>query len=94
MEGAGRSPPHFVHSLVNGRPSITRPLSLSVPEATHVRIVFRDVLQVNALAIEGQPEPHKTTTAQNDEAFVGGQGTWDPYIVVEDVSSRLVGKTF
>jgi hypothetical protein len=31
MEGAGRSPPHFVHSLVNGRPSITRPLSLSVP---------------------------------------------------------------
>ncbi len=24
MEGAGRSLPHFVHSLVNGRPSITR----------------------------------------------------------------------
>ncbi len=40
MEGAPRRTPHFVHKLVNGRPSITSPLKpVSLPSLLHVQIV-------------------------------------------------------
>ncbi len=40
MEGAPRRTPHFVHKLVNGRPSITSPLKpVSLPSLLHVLIV-------------------------------------------------------
>jgi len=64
-EGAGRSLPHFVHSLVNGRPSITRLLNLGCQHPTTSAHAICGAACLNSQGLFGnnsQPQPRRVAT--------------------------------